>query len=80
MISAITPSIFSVDFSLSALMFPAGSMRMNKIFLYPQLNWGDHDYSATKEKRFQTLDVANGISVVLSLEESYSLRHITPLE
>lgn len=53
---------------------------MNKIFLYPQLNWGDHDYSATKEKRFQTLDVANGISVVLSLEESYSLRHITPLE
>ena len=29
MISAITPSIFSVDFSLSALMLPAGSVRMN---------------------------------------------------
>lgn len=28
MIVAIAPSIFSVDFSLSALMFPAGSVRM----------------------------------------------------
>ena len=27
-IAAIAPSIFSVDFSLSALMFPAGSVRM----------------------------------------------------
>ena len=41
---------------------------MNKIFLYPQLNWGFyHDYSATKEKRFQTLDETNGISVVLGI-------------
>ena len=28
MMAAIAPSIFSVDFSLSALMFPAGSVRM----------------------------------------------------
>ena len=41
---------------------------MNRFFLYPQLNWWFyHAYSATKEKRFQTPDGANGISVVLGI-------------
>jgi len=31
MIVATTPSIFSVDFSLSGLMFPAGSVRMKML-------------------------------------------------
>ena len=42
---------------------------MNKIFSLPpvELGGGYHDYSATKEKRFQTLDETNGISVVLGI-------------
>ena len=42
---------------------------MNKIFSLPpvELGGGYHDYSATKEKRFQTLDMANGISFVLGI-------------
>ena len=31
MMAAMAPSIFSVDFSLSALMFPAGSVRMKML-------------------------------------------------
>ena len=41
---------------------------MNKIFSLPPVELGGyHAYSATKEKRFQTPDEANGISVVLGI-------------